>query len=291
MVFKNQTISCTVNPQTGMERQYALKPAEKQRTVLVIGGEPAGLEAARVAALRGHRVTLWEKHEALGGMLIPGSTPDFKKDIRELIKYFTTQIHKLGVNVELAREATHESVGDMNQEIVIVATGATPMVPEIFKAKHKNVVTVIDVLWGKAEVGDQVIVAGGGSTGCEAAVYLAQKGRKVTIIEAMKTLIPGDEHLANRMALLEMINDHGIVSMAGAKIKQIAGSGVVVNMNGSEKEITGDSVVLALGQTSQSQLAESLKNSPFEVFAIGDCVKPRRILDAVWEGFHTSRLI
>lgn len=291
IVVKNQSLSCTVNPQTGMEREYALKPAEKQRPVLVIGGGPAGLEAARVAALRGHRVTLWEKHEALGGMLIPGSTPDFKKDVRELIKYFTTQIHKLGVNAELTKEATYESVCDMNPEIVIVATGATPKVPELFKAKSKNVVTVIDVLMGKAEVGDQVIVAGGGSTGCETAVYLAQKGRKVTIIEALKTLIPGDEHLANRMALLEMINDHGIVTITGANIKEITDSGVVANMNGTEKEITGDSVVLALGQTSQSHLAERLKNSHFEVFAIGDCVKPRRILNAVWEGFHTSRLI
>lgn len=291
VLFKNQSTSCTVNPQTGMEREYALIATEKCRNVLVIGGGPAGLEAARVAALRGHQVTLWEKEDTLGGNLLPASTPDFKQDVRNLINYFSLQIKKLRINLELCKEATPELVRKMNPEVVIVATGAKATVPEIPGVKSRNVVTAIDLLMGRAEVGKQVIVAGGGVTGCEAALYLAQKGKKVVIIETMERLIPEDTHRANRMTLLEMINDHGVSFMTRAQIMEITGSGVAVSMNGINKEIAGDSVVVALGLTSQSQLMESFKDSPFELFAIGDCVKPRKILNAIWEGFHTSRLI
>jgi len=290
-LFTARTISCTVNPQVGMEREYTLIPAEKPREILVIGGGPGGLEAARVAALRGHKVALWEKSDQLGGNLRPASAPHFKQDVRDLINYFTTQIHKLGIEVVLGKEATVESIYKVNPEVVIVATGATPLIPGILGVDRKNVVTAIDLLMGRVEVGDRVTVVGGGFIGCEVAVYLAQKGKKVTIIEMEEQLIPEDINLANRMMLLEMVDNNGVVALTGVEVQEISEDGVVVSTNGAKKQVAGDSVVLAVGLVSQSQLKESLKDSPVQLFAIGDCVKPRKILNAIWEGFHTSRLI
>jgi 2-enoate reductase len=285
------TLSCTVNPQVGMEREYTLVPAEKPKRVLIIGGGPGGLEAARVAALRGHQVTLWEKSSRLGGNLFPGSVPDFKQDVRGLINYFTAQIQKLKVDVILNREATAESVSKMHPEVVIVATGGIPSVPEIPGIEGRNVFTAIDLLTGKAHVGDRVTVAGGGVTGCEVAVHLAKNGKRVTITEMMDQLVPGDINLANKMMLLEMLNHHGVAVLTGSRLLKITVNHVVVKTRETERQVAGDSVVLALGLISESQLREDLKAAPFEVFAVGDCVKPRRILNAIWEGFHTSRLI
>jgi 2-enoate reductase len=200
------TLSCTVNPQVGMEREYTLIPAEKPKKVLIIGGGPGGLEAARVAALRGHEVTLWEKRDRLGGNLLAASVPDFKQDVRDLINYLTLQTQTLNVDVILNKEATVECVARMRPEVVIVATGGIPSVPEIPGIKGGNVFSAIDLLMGRAQVGDRVTVAGGGVTGCEVAVYLAQKGKRVTIVEMMDQLVPGDINLANKMMLLEMVN-------------------------------------------------------------------------------------
>ncbi|MFH1087193.1 MAG: FAD-dependent oxidoreductase, partial [Chloroflexota bacterium] len=286
-----RTLSCTVNPQVGMEKEYALMPAARARKVLVIGGGPGGLEAARVAALRGHRVTLWEKGSRLGGNLIAASAPDFKRDVRDLVDWFATQTNKLGVEVVFGKEATAESVCDAGPEVVVVATGAVPLVPDIAGIDRKNVVTAIDLLLGRAEVGERVIVAGGGVTGCEVAVWLTQKGKKVTVIEMMGDLLCEEINTANKLMLLEMVQKSGATVLTGASLQQVTASGVVVGTNGTGKRIAGDSVVLALGLKSRTELRDELKSGPFEVFSVGDCVKPRRIMNAIWEGFQTSRLL
>jgi len=290
-IFSGRTLSCTVNPQVGMEKEYVLTPAEKPRQLLIIGGGPAGLEAARVATLRGHHVTLWERNDKLGGNLLPASVPAFKQDVRNLIDYFTTQILKLKVNVVLGKEVSAETIYKSNPEVLVLATGATSLIPKIPGVERKNVVTAIDLLMGKGEVGDRIIIAGGGVTGCEVAVYLAKKGKKVTIIEIMDKLLYEDISLANRMMLLEMVNNNRVDFMTCASLQEITKNGVVVSVNGDKKEIASDSVILALGMVSQSNLREDLIDSPFEVFSIGDCVRPRKIYNAIWEGFHASRLI
>jgi len=169
--YELKYLSCTVNPLTGMEREYALTPATKRKSVLVIGGGPGGLEAARVAALRGHAVSLWEKSAQLGGKMVPGSVPEFKRDVRPFIEYLSGQIKKLGVKVELMKEANSESLQRLNPEVVIVATGAVPLIPPITGIEKDNVFTALDILLGKNELGNKVVVAGGGFVGCEVAVY------------------------------------------------------------------------------------------------------------------------
>ena len=180
-------VSCSVNPMTGMEKDFAIQPSTgRKKKVLVVGGGPGGMEAARVAALRGHDVVLWEKENALGGNLLPASAPDFKKDYRRLKDYFIRQVKKVGVTVELGKKATPELIRAMHPDCVFIASGGIPIVPKIPGVDQPKVVTAIDVLLGRRETGELVVVIGGGTVGSETALYLAQKGKLVTIVEILR---------------------------------------------------------------------------------------------------------
>ncbi len=289
--YELKYLSCTVNPITGMEREYALIPAAKRKSVLVIGGGPAGLEAARVAALRGHEVSLWERSALPGGKMVPGSVPDFKQDLRPFIQYLSVQVEKLGVRVELMKEAKAESVQHFNPEVVIVATGAVPIIPPTTGIGRDNVFTALDILLGKDGLGSSVVVVGGGLVGCEVAVHLQKKGKGVTIIEMMKRLVPEEINLNSRMGLMNMVAESEVEVLTGTELLEVTGQGVLVNAEGASKELKADSVVLAVGFKPESALRDELEGKVPELFAVGDCVEPRKIINAVWEGFHTSRLI
>jgi len=286
-----EDLSCAVNSTTGMEREFTIKPADKKKSVLVIGGGPAGMEAARVAALRGHKVTLWEKGNALGGNLIPASTPDFKQDYRSLIDYLATQIRKLGVNIKLGKEATFELIQEMKPEAVFIATGSTPIIPEISGVEKGNVVAATELLLGKREAGESVVVIGGGLVGCETALYLAQKDKKLTIVEVLDSVVR-DVHAANRMHLLKLLADTKVEILTDTKVLEITDKGIVIaDKDGKRSTLEADTVVLGIGFKPNGGLLEILKDKVPEVYAIGDCVEPRKVIDAIWEGFRTARLI
>jgi 2-enoate reductase len=290
-LFDSKYTSCTVNPMVGMDREFALKPAEKKKSVLVVGGGPGGLEAARVSALRGHEVTLWEKGTALGGNLIPAAVPDFKQDYRDLIKYLSTQMRKLGVTVELGKEATAEVVQKEKPQVVFVATGARPILPDIPGVEKGKVATAVDVLLGRKEAGKSAVVIGGGLVGSETALYLAQKGKRVTIVEILDDLVR-DAFKANRMYLLEMLADAKVEALTGTSVLEITDDGITVAGKGGRRStLEADTVVLALGLEPCNGLAEALRDKVPEVYAIGDCVEPRKVINAIWEGFRTARLI
>lgn len=192
-VRQGKHIGCAVNPAVGLERELVISPAENTKNVLVIGGGPGGMEAARVAALRGHDVTLWEKNNALGGNLIPASIPAFKDDYRILIDYLSTQMKKLGVSIELNKEASAEGVQRMKPDCVFVAAGAEPVIPKISGIekglKTGKVVTAIDSLLDELKVDEPTVIIGGGLVGCETALYLAQEqGRSVTVVEVLDSV-------------------------------------------------------------------------------------------------------
>lgn len=290
-VMRRKYISCTVNPTTGMEREFTLKSAEKKKSILVVGGGPGGMEAAMVAALRGHTVFLWEKSDSLGGNLIPASVPEFKQDYRILINFLSTQIKKLGVSIEFGREATPVQVRERKADVVIIATGATPIIPEIPGIEGAKIITASDLLLSKKEARGPVVVIGGGLLGCETSLYLAQKGKKVTIVEMLNTAA-SDIYLANRMYLLKLLSDANVKTLIETKAIEITEEGVEITSNGGKSSLlVANTIVLAVGLKSNKDLWETLNDEVPEIYAIGDCVEPRRVLNAIWEGFRTARLI
>ena len=284
-------LSCTVNPTVGIERELTVEPAERKKTVLVVGGGPGGMEAARVAALRGHKVILWEKDDALGGNLIPAAVPDFKQEYRRLIDYLSNQITKLGVAIELNREATVERIRKMAPDVVFLATGSKPIIPEIPGVEKRKVGTAADVLLGNQKVGEEVVVLGGGLVGCETALYLAQQGKRVTIVEILDS-VARDVFSINRMHLIKLLNDTGVRILTETTVTEITGEGlVIVDKDGNSSKLESDSVVLALGLNANKELEETLKDVVPETRVIGDCVEPRKVMSAIWEAFRFARLI
>ncbi|MBA7709792.1 Cinnamate reductase [subsurface metagenome] len=287
-------VSCAVNPACGLERESVITPAEKKKSVLVIGGGPAGMEAARIATLRGHNVTLWEEGDALGGNLIPASVPNFKQDYKRLLDYFRTQIRKLGITVKLGKEATPELVQAMKPDIVLIATGAKPIVPEIpgvAKGIEKGkVVTAVNVLLDKKEVGESVVIIGAGLVGCETALYLAQQGKKVTAVELYDAM--RDIYWINAMHLRELLDDAKVKILTYTNVLEITDEDVVIaDEQGNRSTLEADSIVLAAGFEPTRELIEALQDKLPEVYAIGDCIESRRVLNAIWEGFRTARLL
>ena len=289
--MQRKYISCVVNPAAGIEREFTLQPAEKIKSVLVIGGGPGGMEAAMIATQRGHKVTLWEKGDALGGNLIPASVPDFKDDYKRLIKYLSTQVKKLGVNIELGKEATPELIQKAKPDVVIIATGGTPNIPDIPGVEKEKVITAVDLLLGKKEAGESVIIIGGGMIGSEAALYLAQKGKKVIIVEILSG-IATDMFPANRGHMLKLLAEAGVKYLTETSTLKITDDGITIaDKDGKQSTLKADTVVLAVGLKAKEDLSVALNDKVPEVYTIGDCVEARKVINAIWEGFRISRLI
>jgi 2-enoate reductase len=289
-VRKFQRIGCAVNPTTAVEKDLTIYPANKKKSVLVIGGGPAGMEAARVSALRGHQVTLWEKQERLGGNLLPAAVPDFKDDYKLLIQYLSTQIKKLGVKVELKKVATPELVQKFSPDAVFVATGAQHLIPEIEEidmwVEKGRVVTAVEALLGMREIGKSVVIAGAGLIGCETALHLAQKGRKVTIAGGRR--LAHDMVWGNALDLIKLLDDHNVKILNNNRVIRVTETGV----DSAHQHFDADTLVLAVGMQSNNEIPlEALAGRVPEVYAIGDCVRPRHVMSAIWEGYRTAYLI
>ena len=279
---------CSVNAAVGRERDYEMKPTSKAKKVLVIGGGPAGLEAARVASLRGHDVTLCEKDDALGGQLILAAVAPFKADVERFIRYLTNEMKRLHVDVRLGEEVTAERVEEMAPDAVVVATGATPMLPNIPGADGENTLTAHDVFGGAKGIGDRVVVAGGGQVGCEAAEFLAEQGRTVAIVE-MLSEVAHDAELSTKIFYDEKLEEHSVTLLTGSRISEIKEAGVaVIGKDLSQRFIEADTIVLALGSEPNKGLAEELQGRVAEVYSVGDCVEPRTILEAITEGSRVA---
>ena len=285
-------LRCLVNPEAGREKEMTIVPAERPKKVLVAGSGPGGLEAARVAALRGHEVTLCEKASKPGGQLLTAVIPPGKQELTNAIKYLWTQAEKAGAKIQLGTEATPALVEEMKPDVVIVATGGDPLIPaDIPGIDKEKVVTAHDVLRGKVPVGKRVAILGGGMVGSETADFLGESGREVTIIEMLDD-IALDMGPWTRPFLLERLAQSGVKKITGAQVKEVTDDGVVVVRNGQEETIGGmDSIILALGIRSVGELAEQIKGKVAEVYVIGDAKEPRKAVDAISEGSEIARKI
>jgi NADPH-dependent 2,4-dienoyl-CoA reductase/sulfur reductase-like enzyme len=290
---------CTVNPAVSREDEFAIKKAAKSKKVFVAGGGPAGMEAARVAALRGHKVTLYEKSRKLGGQLIQAAIPPHKSDINKLIDYQKGQLKKTKVKVELGKELTAAEVKKAKPDAVIVAAGVKAVVPadEVpGLSTLSNVVMAEDVLLGKAKVGDRVLVIGGDLVGCEVAEFLADKGKQVTVTRRSQ-FMANKMNPDMRMLLVDRLREKGVRLFPNVQYQKATDSGVGIHVRGgvtsmaeiaadAMKNVRADTIVIAAGSTPDTDLADKLKG--VSVQSAGDCVEPRRILEAMREGWKAG---
>lgn len=288
---------CLVNAEAGREGDFSLTPAAEKKKVLIVGGGPAGLEAARVAARRGHDVTLCEKQERLGGRWYLGSQVPCKEHFAGLIDYLRDQAVKHGARIELGRPISADDVRALRPDVVIVATGSRPLIPPIPGAGRDGVVTSDDALAGRVAVGDKVVIVGGGSCGAETADFLAARGKKAIVVE-MLDLLCQDMLPDARYFLLERLEQAGVQILTSTTVKAIGDRSVTVARQepGLDLEWTAvlddvDTVVLAVGAQSNRELAEELEGLGLPVHAIGDCVQPGFAIDAIYQGARIARQI
>ncbi len=283
-LIRDVPVACTVNAQLGKEAERAIVPTKQPKRVVVIGGGPGGMEAARVAALRGHKVVLFEKDSKLGGQLLYAIVPPHKEEWGFYIDYLATQVKKLGVEIRLNEEATPVSVAELKPDVVMVATGAEPLIPNIPGASCKTAVSPFDVLSG-TPVGRTVVIVGGGSTGCETAEFLHQQGRKVTILEMLPS-IAADMGPKNRWVMIDRLAAAGIRMETSTAVTEITDKGVRTARHRKYVEFfEADTVVLAVGMKPVAGLAKALEGKAPEIRQIGDCVKPSNVRKAVEDGF------
>lgn len=262
-LFQDKDIACMINPVTGHEEEYEMAASVAKRKVLVIGGGPGGLEAARIAALRGHETILYEKEAQLGGQLIIAAKPPHKDEINDLISYLTYQVEAAGVRIIKRMEADLSTVRNIKPDVVILATGAEEIVPNIPGIFQKNVVTAHEVLKGAAAVGEKVVVMGGG--------------------------IALDVGPLTHTLLLKRLADKKIKVLSRSKIIEIAADQVRIEEEDGVRIIGGiETVVVAAGTRVRSDLAKAIKQEGFTVYTIGDAVQPRGILEAIHEGFRMA---
>lgn len=282
-------LRCAVNPVTGRETEFSsIQAAKNRKRVLVAGGGPAGLQAAGLAALRGHDVTLFEKSEKLGGNLTIASIPPFKEDMRRFVDYLTKWVKGLGVDVKLGIEVTPETIKAVGADVMILALGAEPIIPDIPCSAKSNVIWAGDVLQGKDDVGSRVMVAGGGRVGCETALFLARQGKHVIVVEMADEAMT-DLNAISRTLLLELLAKEEVKIKTGVKVEEILEDGALVVDKGLNREkINSDTVVLALGMKSRTDLVKPLERLAPEVYTIGDCMNPGKLKDAIHQGFNIA---
>lgn len=288
-------ITCAVNPEAGKEHECftKLKPAANKKKVAVVGSGPAGMEATLTAVERGHDVTLFEKDDRLGGALYYVSIPDFKVDYKDYMNYIVNAVKNCGAKIVTGTKVDAALIEKNNFEAVIVATGASTFKPNIEGTDDETILDPLDVLDGNIPEGKDIIVCGAGLVGCEVAMFLAEKGKNVTMIDMLEEAAP-DLTIYTRWVLNSKLAELGIKSKLGHTIVKMTGKNVGCVKDGEKVEFTGDAVVCALGLKSRRELSEELEErfgNSLDIITVGDAVSPRKILQAVHEGFHAARRI
>jgi 2,4-dienoyl-CoA reductase (NADPH2) len=318
-VFDQKPVTCLVNARAGAEGRLTIEPAARKKKVMVIGGGPAGMEVARVAAFRGHRVSLYEKAEKLGGQLLLAAAPPGRAEFLSFVSYLKTQMKVQKVAVHTRTEVTPEYVELEKPDAVVLATGAEPLVSVIKGIDRPNVVMAWDVLSGRADAGKEVVVIGGGAVGLGTAIFLARKGtidgdtlrfllanqaetfetlnsllfrgvKKVTVVEMLNRL-GQDLGRSTRWTIIQDLWRLSVKTMTHTRAKEITDAGVIVDRAGREDLIRGDTIVVATGAKAVNALYEKLQGRAPEVYLIGDAKSPRKALEAVAEGLAVGRTI
>ncbi len=288
----SQSLSCAVNPECGDEVRLRITKADRSKKVMVIGGGVAGMEAARVCALRGHAVTLYEKSGQLGGILNIASVSDFKHDLKSLLEFKRVQLQGMeGLRIVTNAEVTGDIIAAEKPEAIFLATGSSPIrQAPIAGLKDTPVVMPDDIYQGLLPTGQKVFVIGGGAVGCEAAWHLAKEGKQVTIVE-MLPAVAQDLFMANRGMLLEELDKCGVSILTDTRVTKLAPGELHVSNKQGAAVLEAEVIVLAVGRRPENQLIRAAREKVDEVYVVGDCLLPRKIKDAIWEAYKTARVI
>ncbi len=293
--FAGLPMTCAVNPDLFNERYAGLQKVAIPKKIAIIGGGVAGMEAARIAALRGHSVTIYDKNNSLGGVVLAGSVPPSKDADKRLLTWYEKELKSAGVKLKLGHEIKLDQIEKLDADEIVVATGATAKVPPIPGVDLPHVCTATDLLLGKKESGKRVTVIGGGQVGCEVALWLEEKGREVTLIEALPGLMTlGKEALfvSNKKMLEDMLAFKKIRVMLGTQVAAIGKNGVDVVSGDKKETLPADSVVLATGYSSDNRLYREIRTTiPKKVWLLGDARAPGNIMFAIRDGAAIGRVV
>lgn len=318
-IFAGRPVACMVNPFVGREGDWKVAPARAEKKILVIGGGPAGMEAARIAAKRGHQVFVYEKTEKLGGQINLARLLPNKSEFGMLADDLRTCAIRNGVKVKTGIEVTSEIVEDLSPDAVVVATGAEQRPYSIPGAERENVFNVVQLLEDNIETGKRIVVIGGGNIGCDVALLLVNRGvlnsntlsflfrMEAEDVETLKrfahtgakevTLITRQDKVgkdigqATRWIFLNDFQRLNGKVVTRAENISITANGVCFDVDAATREIPADTVVISPGMTPVSRLYENLKGSVKEIYLIGDAKNPRNAIDAIYEGAHVGSII
>ncbi|MEL7563292.1 MAG: FAD-dependent oxidoreductase [Dehalobacterium sp.] len=286
--IKQIPIQCCVNPTLGLEYKYTFEDKVEPKKVLIVGGGPAGMEAAAAAAKRGHKVTLWEKTEKLGGELLAGAVPPGKGEFATFLAALTREIELLNVDVVYGKEAIAEEIRKGDFDKVILATGGIPTKPSIPGIDNANIYMARDIILGKYQVQGRLIVAGGGEVGIETAMYLADQERgHITILEMLDTVTPTTDPC--RLVLMKkFLQEREVSIMTGTKVVEIKENAVVAEKNGEKIILPYDGIVVSMGYHSNTSLTEELKDLGDKVVTVGDAVKCADAMESCARGYEAG---
>ena len=283
-------LTCSLNPELGHEGEGLVQPAEKKKRLVVVGGGPAGLEAARLASIRGHEVTLFEEDDKLGGLLNLAIVPPHKEELKNIIDYYAHQMEILPVDVKLGQAFTAELFDQVQPDAVVLAIGAEAIIPDIPGIEDHRVVTALEVLKETAVVGDKVVVIGGGLIGIETAEFLADQGKEVTVVEMLRT-VATDMTPSLRWGTLNRVRKKMRIRTL-TEVVEVTEKGVVVrDPEKNIEEIPAETVIVAAGLSRRTDLMALMEQSGAEYHAVGSCHTPGQVAEAIAEGFDLGRKI
>jgi NADH:flavin oxidoreductases, Old Yellow Enzyme family len=289
-MYQGKPVSCLVNPFLGHEAE--VKPADVSKKVMVVGGGVGGMLAGYTAAMRGHDVTLFESTDTLGGQMRLAAYPPGKGDLTNMVRSYVAKCEQYGVKVRMNTKVTPEMISEEAPDVVIIATGATPLILPIPGINESGLINAVDLLDGKESCGQKVLVVGGGMVGCETAAFLGEQEHEVTVIE-LREKVGADVISEHRKFLMRDFDEYKIKSVTSAKVAKFFEDGVSYTLaDGSEHRLEGfDSVVLAMGARAYDPLSEEVKKVVKETYVIGDAVRARRALDATNEALEVAMKI
>ncbi len=289
--FEGRPLSCAVNPEAGRESFYKIRPAAVSKNVLIVGGGPGGMEAARVAALRGHNVTLYESRDQLGGNFIAAAVPDFKYDDKRLIEWYKNEMKELKIDVHLNTTVDEWLIAEKNPDVVIIATGSKEKKLDVPGIDHPKVATAVELLYGLKSAGQKVLMIGGGLVGCETALYLAKQGKSVTIVETMNELMSTGHPVPhmNRAMLIDLLKYHKVKVITNHALLEVTDDGaVIIDKNFQRQSVPADTVAIAVGFESNRELYDKLRGKIVDLYVIGDALQASNVMHAIWSAYEVA---